>query len=218
MPLSPTVPRKPIHTRAIACQGYLREDGLWDIEAHIQDTKSYHFHNEWKGPMPPGSPVHNFRLRLTMDDDLTIKGVETVMDDTPYPICGEVVPNFQRLVGERIKSGWRRRVKELLGGAQGCVHLVELLGPMGTVAHQTIRPYRRWEHKQQLDEGEEDPTVKRPHQINTCYAWAADNVVVRRYLPEYYTGPNPPPPDQAPASMDDDWGPSEPEEGKPPTA
>jgi hypothetical protein len=40
--------------------------------------------------------------------------------------------------------------------------------------------------------------VKRPWQIDTCYGWASDHDVVRRYLPEFYTGPNPPQ-DAAPA-------------------
>ena len=40
MPLPNPVPRKLMHTRAIECNGYEREDGLWDIEAHLTDTKT----------------------------------------------------------------------------------------------------------------------------------------------------------------------------------
>ncbi|HKI98213.1 MAG TPA: DUF2889 domain-containing protein [bacterium] len=189
MPLSAPAARKHIHTREITCQGYLREDGLWDIEGHVKDVKTYAFHNEWRGHMEPGDPIHDMWIRLTVDNDFRVHAVETTMDGTPYAICGGVRPNFQRLVGERIKGGWRRRVKELLGGPQGCTHLVELLGPVGTVAFQTIRPYLRYLAKQQLEEGDEDTTTRRPWQIDTCYGWAADNEVVRRYLPEHYTGP-----------------------------
>ena len=33
MPLSePTAPRKHLHTRNGECRGYLRDDGLWEIE------------------------------------------------------------------------------------------------------------------------------------------------------------------------------------------
>ena len=32
--------RKPIHPRAIDYRGYQREDNLWDIEAHMTDTKN----------------------------------------------------------------------------------------------------------------------------------------------------------------------------------
>lgn len=39
MPLSAPVPRVMRHRRAITVEAYLREDGLWDIEARLTDTK-----------------------------------------------------------------------------------------------------------------------------------------------------------------------------------
>ena len=41
MPLSQPAPRKLMHNRVIECRGYEREDGLWDIEGHLVDTKPY---------------------------------------------------------------------------------------------------------------------------------------------------------------------------------
>ena len=35
MPLSPPVGRQHLHTRRITCQGFYRDDGLWDIEGRI---------------------------------------------------------------------------------------------------------------------------------------------------------------------------------------
>jgi hypothetical protein len=207
MPLSAPAPRKHIHTRQIDCRGYLREDGLWDVEGHITDVKTYAFHNDWRGHMSPGMPIHDMWIRLTVDNEFVVRAVEATMDGTPYQICSGATPNFQRLVGERIQGGWRRRVRELLGGANGCTHLVELLSPVGTVALQTIRPYLRYLVKQSLAAGEDDPTVRRPWQIDTCYGWSSENEVVRRYLPEHYTGPNPPAPGTTAA--EEDWGPSD---------
>ena len=39
MPLSAPLPRSMRHRRAITVEAYLREDGLWDIEARLTDTK-----------------------------------------------------------------------------------------------------------------------------------------------------------------------------------
>ncbi len=39
MPLSPPQPRQHLHTRTIDLAGYYRDDGLWDIEAHIVEKK-----------------------------------------------------------------------------------------------------------------------------------------------------------------------------------
>jgi Protein of unknown function (DUF2889) len=139
--------------------------------------------------MSPGTPIHDMWLRLTVDDGYVVRTVEAVMDGTPYAICSGAAPNFQRLVGERIQGGWRRRVKALLGGVNGCTHLVELLGPLGTVAIQTIRPYKRYLVKQSLERGDPDPTTRRPWQVDTCYSWSSEREVVRRFMPEHYTGP-----------------------------
>ena len=49
MPLSTSAPRQLMHNRAIECRGYQREDGLWDIEGHLVDTKTY--------PTPRATPA-----------------------------------------------------------------------------------------------------------------------------------------------------------------
>lgn len=188
MPLSSPAPREPIHTRKITCQGYLREDGLWDIEGHITDTKTYEWDNPFLGMLEPGTPIHQMWIRLTLDPALEVRAVETAMDHSPYPICPEVLPNFQRLIGLRIASGWRRRVREHLGGVEGCTHMVELLSPLATTAFQTIVPYQRRLKRMSLEEGETDGTTRRPRQIDTCYSWAGNREVVRRYIPDFYTG------------------------------
>ena len=58
MPLSPPAPRRHIHTRRIECRGYLREDGLWDVDAWIEDTKTYPFESELRGTVEAGGQVH----------------------------------------------------------------------------------------------------------------------------------------------------------------
>ena len=40
MPLPPSVPRDELHLRRIELRGYRRADGLYDIEAHMVDTKT----------------------------------------------------------------------------------------------------------------------------------------------------------------------------------
>ncbi len=37
MPLSPPIGRQHLHTRRVVCQGFFRDDGLWDIEGRITD-------------------------------------------------------------------------------------------------------------------------------------------------------------------------------------
>jgi Protein of unknown function (DUF2889) len=191
MPLSPpAVPREHIHTRRIECQGFLRADGLWDIEGHITDVKTYSFGNHFRGEIPPGAPVHDMWLRLTVDNRLTIHAAEAHTEASPYAVCPNVAPNFARLVGLRIRPGFQGLVRERLGGTQGCTHLVELLVPLATTAYQTVFPYRERERREQRKaEGKPRETPqRRPPLLDTCHAFASDGELVKHYWPEFYTG------------------------------
>ena len=74
-------PRKLIHTRNIVCQGFLREDGLWDIEGHITDVKTYEWNNPFRGIIGAGAPIHEMVIRLTMDDALERSRLFTIEKD-----------------------------------------------------------------------------------------------------------------------------------------
>ena len=41
MPLSEPAPRTLQHVRRVHYQGFEREDGLWDIEGELHDSKAY---------------------------------------------------------------------------------------------------------------------------------------------------------------------------------
>lgn len=194
MPLSPPpVERQLIHSRDIICRGYRRTDGLWDIEGRLSDTKTYEFHTEERGTIHPGDHIHGMWLRLTVDDDFHVHGVEAVTDDSPYRACPAVAPNFQRLVGLTIGPGWTRAVKERLGGVQGCTHLVEMLGPLATVAFQTIFTLlaRERAEREKTEAGRplESKQTSRPTLLNMCHVLSSDGEVARRHWPEFYTGP-----------------------------
>ncbi|HEX6980565.1 MAG TPA: DUF2889 domain-containing protein [Alphaproteobacteria bacterium] len=181
MPLSAPAERELIHSRRIECRGYRRRDGLWDIEGRLVDTKSYAFTNAWRGEVRPGEPVHDMSIRLTIDDDFVVRDVQAVTDASPFRICPDITPRFAALKGLKIGKGWRRAIAERLGGVHGCTHLVELLGPLGTTAYQTILPLRD-------AKGRGNPVRTRPAAIDTCHALRSDGEVVRQHWPEFYTG------------------------------
>jgi len=189
MPLSEPAEREHIHTRDIVCRGYRRADGLWDIEGHLTDVKTYGFMTEQRGRLEPGDPVHDMWIRLTVDSQFKVHAIEAVTDKGPFLTCGNIVPNYQRLVGLSIAKGWTRAVKERLGGVEGCTHLMELLGPMATTAFQTIYPILAREAAEKAKaEGREQDKKARPVLLNMCHIFASDGEVVRKFWPEHYTG------------------------------
>ena len=200
MPLSPPVGRQHLHTRRVVCQGFFRDDGLWDIEGRITDEKSYEHANEWRGPLKPGDFVHDMSIRLTIDHKFTIVDAEAVTDRSPYSMCGDIAPAFRKLVGLRIGGGFHRAVRERLGGIHGCTHIVELLGPVATTAFQTVSSKKAQDlnraHREKtgaLPPKDPDAAPKprrKPYMLDTCHTWASDSEVTRRWVPHFYTGPD----------------------------
>ena len=58
-----------MHTRHVECRGYERDDGLWDIEGHLVDTKPYDMPNDDRvsGKIAAGEALHEMWIRLTVD-------------------------------------------------------------------------------------------------------------------------------------------------------
>lgn len=177
--LAPTVPREPLHRRAIEIRGYKREDGLYDVEAHLEDTKPYDFKLA-AGVRPAGEPIHSMWLRITVDRELRIVDAAAAMDAMPYvEHCSEIVPAYRKLIGLAIRPGYHQRLKELFGGVRGCTHITELAGALATATFQTLAGQRL-----------QDPD-KRPFQVDRCHALDATGPVVGRYYPKWYKGVDP---------------------------
>lgn len=191
MPLSdPGVERRQYHTRRVEVQGFFRADGLWDIEGHIRDTKTYDFENDHRGLIAAGEPVHDMWLRITIDDDLLIHGAEASPEAGPYNSCGAIAPDYEKLVGLRVGPGFHRGVKSRLGGVAGCTHISELLYPMATVCYQTAYASRNQARRDfGLPEIEKPTTAdQRPGHLNACHAMRIDGPVVKEIWPQYYEG------------------------------
>jgi len=179
--------RRLMHRRSVECQGYLRHDGLWEVEARLVDTKPFIQHDRYRGVLQPGDPVHDITLRLAVDDRMTIIEAETTMRATPYPTCIEVEPILQRLVGERIGNGWRALVRQKIGRLETCTHLSELLGPAVTALFQTMSHGKTPEHRDSLD-GQRG-AGERPFFIGGCHSWRTDGPIVAEMFPQFAAKP-----------------------------
>lgn len=181
--LPPAAPRTHVHTRSVTFRGYRRDDGLWDIEAQMNDAKSYAYDTSDRGRLEPGDPVHGMAVRLTVDDHMKIADVAVAMPATPFPECQQAKPPLSRLIGHTVGAGWRQTIEKAMGGIKGCTHLRELLFNMATAAYQTIPLYR--EHLRRLS-GEPAPQQKKPPpHMGKCLAWDFDGPQVKRNKPQF---------------------------------
>lgn len=186
------VERTPIHTRRVECVGYRRSDGLWDIEGHLLDTRSYDMAFYDGRALAAGDALHEMRLRITLDREFVIRAAEAVTLHAPYPACPAIASAYQQLVGLRIGPGFNQKLRELFKGRDGCTHITELMGPMATTAFQTLAA-RKSEGADPEPESEQPGSVPREHLvdrlINSCHGWRSDGEPVRVQYPDRYTGP-----------------------------
>jgi hypothetical protein len=177
--------RRLMHRRSIECTGYLRNDGLWEVEARLVDTKLFAQRDHFRGELQPGDPVHDIGVRLAVDDALTIREAETTMRATPFPTCVDVEPILQRLVGERIGPGWRDLVRRKIGRLETCTHLSELLGPAVTTLYQTMSYGKTPDGRSSLEDqrGAREP----PFFLGGCHSWRTDGPVVAELFPQFAT-------------------------------
>lgn len=190
MPLPPAVERTSSHTRRIVCEGFERADGLYDIDGWLTDVKGFIFPT-LRGALPPGELQHGLGLRITIDVDFIIKDVIAVMDATPSDHCLGAAPNFAKLIGLKLVAGFNRTARTVVDGTLGCTHLIDLLGPMATTAHQTIWA-KKFQHVMRRPSDSKSP----PQVVNSCRGWADDGPLVANAFPQFYTGPATSPPER----------------------
>lgn len=216
MNLPPPVPRTHKHTRRITCEGYRRDDGLWDIDARIVDTKTYRYTEPDRGSRAIGEPVHDMSVRLTIDDAMIVRDIVVVFSSNPYAACLGAAPNFKGLIGAKVGLGWRKAVQACVGGTNGCTHVRELLFPMATVAFQTMSGWAadddespdgradkaseraagrasdgsdaasRAEGERGAPRGPSGGDDRKPYFIDGCKAWASTGDVVARFHPRFH--------------------------------
>jgi hypothetical protein len=170
------VERELTHTRRIRYEGYKRADGLWDIEAHLNDVKNHDYRLK-TGVRRAGQAIHDMWVRITIDRRFNIVAAAASADAVPYPDgCERIVPDYGRLVGLNLVKGFRKHAHELLGGVRGCTHLTEMLGGLPTAAIQTFAG-------EMPEEAENGP---KPFQLDQCHALETRTETVRKWYPRWY--------------------------------
>ena len=185
--LTPPSPRRLLHERRAVTRGYLRDDGLWDIEGELIDEKTYTYADRDRGPLPAGAPMHHMRVRLTVDNDMNVRGAEGAMPGHPFSTCTSGIAPLQALVGTSLAKGFRRSVDGAMGGTRGCTHMRDLVLAAATTAYQTISSWRE-QYMPELGA----PKAKdgeRPFFLDQCVSWSEQSPVVAVHFPQFHRKP-----------------------------
>jgi hypothetical protein len=161
----------------------LRDDGLWEVEARLRDTKPFAYVHFARGALEPGAAVHDMTLRLTIDDALVVVNVVAQMETTPMFSCQDVLPGIRSLIGIQLVAGWRKVVRGRIERLQSCTHLMDLLAPAVTTLYQTMGMGKNPEGRDAVKEASAGGV--RPFYLDGCYSWRTDGPVVRNFLPAF---------------------------------
>ncbi|MEG0317053.1 MAG: DUF2889 domain-containing protein [Comamonas sp.] len=175
MPLSqPTIARTPQHIRQVNYRSFEREDGLWDIEGELLDTKAIDLPRpNGEGIRKAGDPIHHMLIRVTVNTQLVVQAIEACMQAHPVQGCPVALDAMQRMVGCSMARGWRKAIETNLAGITGCTHMRELLNNMATATFQSI--------VSAFSTTPDQP----PAYLGRCTGWSFNGPAVMQYYPQF---------------------------------
>jgi hypothetical protein len=174
------VARTELHHRQIDLRFFERPDGLFEVEGRLLDRKTHPFRRVLHDrDTPAGTPLHDILVRLVIDESLQVQDASAIFSASPFGICHGAANTLAPLIGLRIGAGWNKRVRELLGGAASCTHIMEILGPMATTVFQGLAPRR-------LGSMTQTGSDALKSKIDSCYAYGKDREVVARLWPKQH--------------------------------
>ena len=170
--------RKLKHTRQIDVRIYAPGTGLWEVEARVRDERTETAVLA-SGPRVAGEPIHDMLLRLVIDERFQILEAGAQSDAVPFAgscdVFGDV---YGRLVGLNLMRGFRREVRERVGGVEGCTHVTELAQILPTAVVQAFAG--------EVIDTQGEAGSEPPFQIDRCRALRADGEAVRLHFPRWH--------------------------------
>ncbi|MCD4721588.1 MAG: DUF2889 domain-containing protein [Desulfobacula sp.] len=120
-----------IHTRDIRLATYPHTDSSVIIHGVLKDQRYIRVFDITGAVMEPGV-IHHMDVKLLIKSDpLMIEDAEVEMIHVPMSECSTTLDTIEKLKGLKIKSGFSKKIRDIMGGKRGCTHLCQLIIVMG---------------------------------------------------------------------------------------
>ena len=165
-----------LHTRHMDIATYEGGDNHIVVEGRLRDDRlisTYHI----SGRKRPPQIVHHMVVQICIDcTDLSIKDIHVDMPEVPHQECDQTAASLGKLKGMRIVPGFTAKVKRLLGGTQGCLHVTTLVLAMAPAILQGFWTFRsRTPDIENISAG-----LIENYLLDTCRVWRKDGPLARR--------------------------------------
>ena len=169
--------RQKIHNRTIDISIYEGDSDSIVMEGVLRDERLLASYRPTGELHPPGTLHHMIIRMLIRGPKLVIEDIEVEMPTIPHAICAQTLKSLEPVKGMAIVSGFTSKVRKLVGGINGCNHLLTLLTAMAPAAVQGA-----WSA---MVRAPIDPEVYMPAALervkNTCWVWREDGPLVKEW-------------------------------------
>lgn len=172
-----------VHSRTLEIFTYpVAERGII-VTGELTEKRLQSYHNV-SGELCEPHIVHHMIIRMLIEGlTFTITEIEVEMPGVPKETCQETAKFLDRILGMNIVSGFTLKAREVVGGRQGCAHLLALLTAMGPAAIQGFWVH----HAAKPVVNETSSRLMEQYLIDTCWVWRREGLLAQSLLTEYDT-------------------------------
>ncbi|MGB5232802.1 MAG: DUF2889 domain-containing protein [Desulfoprunum sp.] len=166
--------KKNIHNRNIDISTYSWDADHVLVVGELKEQRYVGFINGFGEQITPGV-YHHMRIELLIDTGTkTIEDVVVTLPRVPRGDCPAMATSLDRIKGMDITRGFSSRIRKMVGGNKGCVHLNTLLLAMTPAAVQGAWINIAWLREEPV---RPDPQTG-SHLVDSCWAWRKDGPLV----------------------------------------
>lgn len=159
-----------IHERSASVQIFEIGENKILIKGTLTDERFHHSLRLYSRQklVPPGV-VHRIIVTMVLSlPKLIIESAEAEMPAVPVELCRDIKGVVNKLVGLRLVRGFKDKMKDLLGGKKGCIHMNHLILFMSAAAIQgSYTYYNRMRENERLKPPDFDGSLI----VNSCHVW-----------------------------------------------
>lgn len=165
-----------IQTRSIEISTFDGGPNHIVVEGCLRDKRRIPTYHNISGKIRSPGTVHDMIIRMRIDcAALSIEDVQVEMPRTPHDDgCEQTAESLQKLKGLRLVPGFTSKVKSLLGGKRGCLHLTTLVLAMAPAILQGFWTFRSRDPESRKISSE----LIEKYLVDTCWVWREDGPLV----------------------------------------